>query len=285
MWDRKTLKDNAKEILKKNYWMAVVVALIMGAVLSNGTGTKILSNRSGNDSSGIGWENQYHLQDNLDENYNIKTTYTYGKESLSSSLFGEYDNWTDSVKQLEDRFNMSWKMIVCIVVMILFVSCLINIFVKNVLSVGCRRWFVINKTDNPELGEIIHPFKYGYFNVVKTMFLMNLYLVLWGFLLVIPMFIKFYEYRMVPYLLAENPQMSSKEAFETSAYMMDGNKWNVFVLDLSFLGWMFLAMFTFGILNVFYVDPYIQTTQAELYIALCQENNSNTTEHNYNMYY
>ena len=136
MWDRKTLKDNAKEILKKNYWMAVVVALIMGAVLSNGTGTKILSNRSGNDSSGIGWENQYHLQDNLDENYNIKTTYTYGKESLSSSLFGEYDNWTDSVKQLEDRFNMSWKMIVCIVVMILFVSCLINIFVKNVLSVG-----------------------------------------------------------------------------------------------------------------------------------------------------
>ena len=100
------------------------------------------------------------------------------------------------------------------------------------------------------------------------MFLKALYVFLWSLLLVIPGIIKGYEYRMIPYILAENPGIDTKEAFAMSKQMMDGNKWNAFVLDLSFLGWIILSVFTCGILAVFYVNPYIYMTDAELYVAL-----------------
>lgn len=73
---------------------------------------------------------------------------------------------------------------------------------------------------------------------------------------------------MIPYILAENPGIDSREAFAVSKQMMDGNKWAAFVLDLSFLGWQILSVFTCGILSVFYVNPYVYMTNAELYVAL-----------------
>ena len=73
---------------------------------------------------------------------------------------------------------------------------------------------------------------------------------------------------MVPYLLTENPNLSKEEAFCISKEMMDGEKWNTFVLELSFLGWYFLAAFTFGILNIFYVTPYENLTKAALFDEL-----------------
>jgi len=70
---------------------------------------------------------------------------------------------------------------------------------------------------------------------------------------------------MVPYIIAENPGMDRREAFAISKRMMDGEKWNTFVLDLSFLGWGILGVLTCGILLIFYVNPYIYATHAELY--------------------
>ena len=78
---------------------------------------------------------------------------------------------------------------------------------------------------------------------------MNLFIALWTLLLIVPGIIKSYEYRMVPYILAENPGMNRKEAFAISKRMMTGKKWATFVLDLSFFGWIFLSIFTCGILQ------------------------------------
>ena len=86
-------------------------------------------------------------------------------------------------------------------------------------------------------------------------------------LFIIPGIVKSYEYMMIPYLLAEHPEMTRQEAFAESKQMMDGNKWDAFVLDLSFIGWTLLGVCTFGILLVFYVEPYIYLTRAELYHA------------------
>lgn len=97
------------------------------------------------------------------------------------------------------------------------------------------------------------------------MFLRNLFIFLWTLLLVVPGIIKHYEYLMVPYILAENPGMRREEAFLISKKMMMGQKWDTFVLDLSFIGWRILEGLTFGILGIFYVEPYIQSTFAELY--------------------
>jgi uncharacterized membrane protein len=73
---------------------------------------------------------------------------------------------------------------------------------------------------------------------------------------------------MIPYLLAENPNMTWKEAFTESKTMMTGNKWKAFVLDLSFIGWNLLSILTLGILSIFYVNPYRFSTNAALYEAI-----------------
>lgn len=73
---------------------------------------------------------------------------------------------------------------------------------------------------------------------------------------------------MIPYILAENENITTDEAFIRSKEMMDGNKWNAFVLDLSFIGWEILNAFTLGILGIFYVNPYIHQTDAALYDCL-----------------
>ena len=87
-------------------------------------------------------------------------------------------------------------------------------------------------------------------------------------LFVIPGIIKHYSYRLVPYILSESPDMDTEEAFRLSMEMMDGNKWDAFVLDLSFLGWEILSGITMGILGLFYVHPYRACTNAELYAVL-----------------
>ena len=92
--------------------------------------------------------------------------------------------------------------------------------------------------------------------------------IFWSLLFIIPGIVKAYEYRMIPYLLAENPEMSKEEAFAISKQMMSGQKWRTFVLDLSFFGWILLSGFTCGILAIFYVNPYVFSTQSALYERL-----------------
>ena len=84
-------------------------------------------------------------------------------------------------------------------------------------------------------------------------------------LFIIPGIVKAYAYRMVPYILKEHPELSGTQAITLSRRMMKGNKGDAFVLDLSFIGWILLSALTFGILHLFYVGPYIQATDAELY--------------------
>ena len=73
------------------------------------------------------------------------------------------------------------------------------------------------------------------------------------------------------YILADNPNMSSKEAFALTKKMMTGHKWECFVLNLSFLGWVFLSLCTCGILAIFYVEPYKAYTMAGFYKVRAQQ--------------
>lgn len=148
------------------------------------------------------------------------------------------------------------------------VTIVISIFLLQPLEIGCKRFFLLSRVQETGLGEMGYGFSHGYLNVVKIQFLRGLFTFLWSLLFVIPGIIKSYEYRMIPYLLAENPELDSNEAFRISRELMEGEKWNAFVLDLSFLGWLILSGITCGILAIFYVSPYIAYTNAELYIAL-----------------
>ena len=133
--------------------------------------------------------------------------------------------------------------------------------------VGNKGYFLKNHDENPELNEIFKGFKGNYLNVVKIMFLMNLKILLWLFLFIVPGIIKAYEYSMIPYLLAENPNLSASQAFSLSKQMTTGQKMDLFVLDLSFLGWIILGLICCGI-GILFVLPYPEATRAEVYLIL-----------------
>ena len=136
--------------------------------------------------------------------------------------------------------------IATVVILIVLVA---KVFVGNLLKMGGYRFFRSGH----------------YVNIVLTMFLRDLFTTLWSLLLVVPGIVKHYEYLMVPYIIAENPAMDYKEAFQISKQMMDGEKMEAFIMDLSFLGWYLLSAVTCGLLAIFYVNPYVQASFAEMY--------------------
>ena len=112
---------------------------------------------------------------------------------------------------------------------------------------------------------------------MKILFFRDLYVILWSLLFLIPGIVKLYEYRMIPYLLAEHPEMSKEEAFAISKQMMMGEKGKAFLLDLSFIGWILLSIFTCGLLLIFYVEPYMFSTSAALYEVLKYQKGTSAT--------
>ena len=143
---------------------------------------------------------------------------------------------------------------------------LLTIFVFNVLEVGGCRFFLENRTSQPKISVLISMFRSSsYVNVVAVQVLRMVKIFLWSLLLVIPGIIKTYEYRMVPYILSEHPEIEQKNAFLVSRNMMNGHKMELFIFDLSFFGWFLLAAVTFNIAGIFYTYPYYQATMAEVF--------------------
>lgn len=256
MWNRFDLKNYSKSRMSTNYWRMVLAAFIIALVTG---GTASFSYKG----------NATNLKNIFSSDY-----------SVSSSIGGAIGDLRDATGSLRDfadeHSHEAAGVLVWPVVLIAFVIALIGvaiglafgIFLRNPLLVGGSRFFMENHSCDAKVEAFGVAFRGAYSNVVFTMFLRDLYVFLWSLLLVIPGIIKSYEYRMVPYILADNPSIDREEAFELSRRMMDGNKWDAFVLDLSFIGWYILSAFTAGLLGVFYVNPFKFQTDAELYMAL-----------------
>ena len=128
--------------------------------------------------------------------------------------------------------------IATVVILIVLVA---KVFVGNLLKMGGYRFFILNQTAQPGIGTLLDGFRSGhYVNIVLTMFLRDLFTTLWSLLLVVPGIVKHYEYLMVPYIIAENPAMDYKEAFQISKQMMDGRK-NGSIYHGSVIPWMVSA--------------------------------------------
>ena len=139
-------------------------------------------------------------------------------------------------------------------------------FVAGPLGVGMNRFFMENRQSKTPFSTLWSVFGPGYLNIVKVNFLVNLKIAL-GSLLIIPGIYWGFCYALVPYLLAENPYMTTSRAMELSKELMEGEKWNYFVLGLSFIGWLMLGALCLGIGTLF-VMPYIEATFAEFYAAM-----------------
>lgn len=126
--------------------------------------------------------------------------------------------------------------------------------------------FMLNLTRKNEasLNDLFSGFnRFGQY--LGTFLLQALFTFLWSFLFIIPGIIKGLAYSQAMYIAHDNPEMSASEALQKSQEMMKGHKWDLFILELSFIGWQILSIFTFGILNIFYITPYQNLTFTEYY--------------------
>lgn len=151
-------------------------------------------------------------------------------------------------------------------------SILFTVFVANLFQVGRSRFFLENREGRADLHNLVWGFGSDYPNLVKAQFTTDVIIVLWALLFLVPGIIAEYRYCMVPYLLSENPQMSGKRARELSNWMTRDQKWEIFVLDLSFLGWYLLGLLCL-VVGIVFVLPYPNATHAELYVALKARDN------------
>ncbi len=128
-----------------------------------------------------------------------------------------------------------------------------------------------NKLEESPTGAMFTCFTGNYGRYVVAMVLETIVLVLLLFpTLGIGTIIFSYAYRMVPYLLHDYPELSPREALKLSREMMRGYKWDLFVLDFSFIGWLFLAILSMGI-GMFWLMPYMYTAGAHFYDDLKDE--------------
>ena len=146
---------------------------------------------------------------------------------------------------------------------------LVSILVGNAVAVGLCNYFIKNTDSTPSFKDAFSGFKVKYGRNIGTLLLVDIKTVLWSLLLIVPGIIKTYEYAIIPYILADDPEISSKEAFKKAKQMMKGNKWRLFKLNLSFIGWAILCIFTLGI-GVFFLSPYLNAASAEFYAELKQ---------------
>lgn len=277
MWNRAELKGKAKFSFKRNYWKSVLISLLLALIVGGGgTGASSAASSFRN-----GMNNGYHSSQDSD----YSDIYDYDEYDYDDyDNYDNYDDYEGSINDFKQGFKegmsdyspVGWMAtlaifgITFIIIFILIMAAviLIDVFICNPVEVGCKRYFLRNLNEKAQVGNIGYAFDNNYKNITKTMFFRDLYTVLWTLLLIIPGIVKSYEYQMIPYLLAENPQMTKEQAFAESKRMMTGQKWRAFVLDLSFIGWNILSALTLGILGIFYVQPYMDATHAALYEAL-----------------
>lgn len=243
MWTRAELKERAKATLKRNYVPCILISLILLFAMGSQQSATVAVGNSG----GSRLDTQIY-----NSMYQTAQTYLLGPTQVL---------WNNIEIALGGLAG-----IVCI---------LLKIFVFNPIEVGGCRFFMENTVAAPSVGKAFEIFKSEYYrNVVLTLFIRDIKLILWGALFVFPAIIKYQEYRCVPYLLAQNPGMNQQDAFFCSRSMMYGEKMNAFILDLSFLLWEILSSFTFGLLGIFFVNPYHYATNAELFMTLKQKGTS-----------
>lgn len=243
-WTRFDLKERGKAAFQRNYWRSVLVALIL-MIFVNG-GSSAVSNT---------W-NQINSSSSSSDSY-----YT---EYYDDGIVGNFYSSGTSVPGM-----LVSGIVAAVVGGAMIVGALLRIFLLNPLEVGGCRFFMENSEYQPTVGRLGYAFQNGmYGKTVLTLFLRKLFIGLWALLLIVPGIVKSYEYRMVPYLLADDPNMTRQDAFRLSKELMYGQKWDTFVLDLSFIGWSLLSVCTCGLLAIFYVNPYVQATNAELFLEL-----------------
>lgn len=181
------------------------------------------------------------------------------------------------------RMNLSGKWLVAALVSFIYVAVaggcgaipaigsLLSIIIGAPLVYGLYVIFLeLHREGKPiEVGRLFDGFN-DFGRIAGTMILMQIYILLWTLLLIVPGIVKSYSYAMTPYILKDEPELKHNAAIEKSMRMMNGYKMKLFMLDLSFIGWALLSILTLGI-GLFFLQPYMATARAAFYENLKAE--------------
>lgn len=294
MWNRKDVKLAARQNLKHNYWRLLGVSILMAFLIS---GLRFNINFDVSQTTDAVGELSAGKLSTV-TNAQIVDHWLEAREKVDSYQDGElykaagehytptkgifarfYNSITSAQSFLYGFLNATNKVVFdgkvtegIVMFAGAFLILLFTFFIVNVLVVGQSRFVLESRTFyDTKISKIIFIWRVGCWRKTAfTMFKKTLYEFLWS-LTIVGIFIKYYSYKMIPYILAENPHVDSKQAFTMSRDMMNGNKFKTFKIDLSLLGWHFLSFLTFGLVRVMFINPYVDTIYAELYAQLRAE--------------
>jgi len=264
MWTRAELKTRAKAVLRKTYGVAFIIGIIL--YMAGAEHTTSSSGNGRNNNSNVAPQINYSMGD-------VDVT----EYSVSVGIPGNNNVRINMINPLNPIYNLgfmpTWTyLIFSIFGIVVLLFLIFRILIGYIVQVGGFKYF-IQTAEYKEGGlqNLVFGFKdNNYLNILITMFLRDLYTFLWTLLFIIPGIIKRFSYAFVPYILADNPKITSGRAIEISKNMTYGHKWNMFVLNLSFIGWYFLGSLAFGI-GIAFVWPYENATYAQLYLVLRQD--------------
>lgn len=289
--DRKGMKVAAKKAQRKHYWMIVAICLFASVFVAYTSSTLSVSTNisistpqtedstQSNDmydvlqDLAVGNENDARekVKQNQEQIVNNDTDATFGRRrGVIASLLNSFASGSmviavaDAINSVTHNGGVS---IAVPVILSLAVYIFVWLFIQETYRIVMARMLLegrsYNKLPASRFFYPIHTRKWP--RMAWTMFVENVFLFLWS-LTIVGFFIKQYSYRMVPYIVAENPNIEALDAIRLSRRMMKGHKWECFVADCSFLGWYLLNLITFGLSGIFYSNGYNAAFFAEYYV-------------------
>ncbi len=268
MWTRTQLKSNAKVFLKKFYWQAFIVALIVTILSSVLAGSA--PNQNGLQFSLFPKYTHSEIIVNNDGQGIFNFSKTPEAQSIVSENIFVDSGFLSTMKPLmPNGLSAVLQFFSITMFALVMLSILLTFSLLEPLSLGAKKFFVEGaREDRASFNHLGYAFRKDYyFNVVMVLAYRALINGFFYLLLIIPGIVKTYAYSMVPYLLADDPTLSPSKALEISDAMTNGHKWEMFILDLSFILWNMLNFVTFGLAQYF-VEPYKMATWAQLYLIL-----------------
>lgn len=275
----KDMKYNARKTLKKHYLILILACALAGLIGSEFTNSFLLNSTTDVISSfktvspkvnKTYEEIKNTAKETTDKVSNSKSlSRKKGALSLIANSIGS-DKIYLTMLNVAENITHSKSISYIIILFLNFIFYFsIWYFIINIFKVVVRRIFLEARTyEKIKIEKFIFIIKCKkWLKVSFTMFRTSVRLFLW-YLTIIGGIIKTYSYSMVPFILAENPDIPSDDAIKLSITIMNGHKCESFKLHLSFIGWEILGIFTFNLSRLFYSNAYNVSTYSEYYVYL-----------------
>ncbi len=294
--NRKELKKNGLKNFKRDYFKNILVVFIIGIIINSGyhfTSIIYTNNlnveKTDNEIIKEGYQitndiqnkitkinpverSNYEIVNDLVDTLSNKISVGGHSNGVIGTLFNNVTQSNSIVFGFLNAINLSLLNNKVDIIYISLIGAIIILFLKiffqDVFTIGYKRYFLEQRRYHTTIKKILFPFQVKKnFHLGIIIFLKNIYKFLWNLTIIFGP-IKYYEYHMISYVLAENPNIKRKEAFILSKELMYGYKWKMFLLDISFMGWNILNLLTLGFLDIFFLKAYKESVYAEVYIKI-----------------